>query len=211
MGDTKITTIMLDMYGVILKESKGNFIPYTYDHFDESEYERITRQFRQEKLFTKAGNGELSSDEFLRLLGYTDTQHHMRNYIENFLTLDTAFIPFAEKYYREYDFVLLSNDVSEWSAYITEYHNLDRYFRAKIVSGDVKCRKPDRKIYEIALKTTGKRADECIFIDNSVENLNVAADLGIIPVLFNRDNVEYTGATVSTFEEISDIICRGLL
>lgn len=55
----------------------------------------------------------------------------MKNYIENYLTLDSGFIPFAEKYYEQYDFVLLSNDVSEWSRYITEYHRLDRYFKEK--------------------------------------------------------------------------------
>ena len=30
-----ISTILLDMYGVIIEESKGNFIPYTYEHFNE--------------------------------------------------------------------------------------------------------------------------------------------------------------------------------
>ena len=51
------TTIMIDMYGVILEESKGNFIPYTYSHFDESHYERLQRLFKEEKLFTKAQLG----------------------------------------------------------------------------------------------------------------------------------------------------------
>ena len=199
----KITTILIDMYGVILEESKGNFIPYTYDHFEESAYERLTRQFRSEKLFGKASVGALSSDEFLSLLGYDDPQYHMQNYIENFLTLDPGFIPFAEKYYRAYDFVLLSNDVSEWSAYITGYHQLDKYLRQKIVSGDVKCKKPDREIFEAALAASGKRAEECIFVDNSVKNLEAAAALGIIPVLFNRDGAEYAGTTVNTFEELA--------
>lgn len=89
---------------------------------------------------------------------------------------------FAEKYYEQYDFVLLSNDVSEWSAYITEYHHLNQYFQGKIVSGDVKCRKPDRRIYEIALEKTGRKASETVFIDNSVKNLHVAAELGITPI-----------------------------
>ena len=35
-------TLLLDMYGVILKESKGNFLPYTYAHFPPEAYERIT-------------------------------------------------------------------------------------------------------------------------------------------------------------------------
>ena len=64
----KKTTILIDMYGVILEESKGFFIPYTFNAFDQSEYDRLTRQFREENLFTKASNGELTSDEFLTRL-----------------------------------------------------------------------------------------------------------------------------------------------
>ncbi len=204
----KITTIILDMYGVIIEESKGNFIPYTYSHFDESEYERITRQFRVEKLFTKAGNGEITSDEFLSMLGFKDTQYHMRDYIENHLTLDAGFVPFAEKLAGQYEFVLLSNDVSEWSAYITEYHGLDKYFTHKIVSGDVKCRKPDKKIYELALERIGKKPEECLFIDNTGKNLLVAQELGIVPVMFDRDKEEYAGIKVNTFEELEQVIER---
>ena len=123
-----VSAILFDMYGVILEESKGNFIPYTYGYFWEKEYERLTRQFRQEQLFTKAGNGEISSDTFLSMLGYKDTEYHMKDYICNYLTLDDGFIAFAEKYYRNYDFVLLSNDVSEWSSFITEHYELEKYF-----------------------------------------------------------------------------------
>ncbi|MBQ8549443.1 MAG: HAD-IA family hydrolase [Lachnospiraceae bacterium] len=203
---SNITTIIFDMYGVIIEESKGNFIPYTYNHFDESEYERITRQFRVEKLFGKAGNGELSSDEFLSLLGFADTEFHMRDYIENHLTLDAGFISFAERFSGQYEFVLLSNDVSEWSAYITEFHGLDKYFKHKIVSGDVKCRKPDRKIYELALERIGKKPEECLFVDNTAKNLLVAQELGIAAVLFDRDKEAYSGTKVNTFEELAQVI-----
>lgn len=202
----KITTLIFDMYGVIIEESKGNFIPYTYNHFDESEYERITKQFRVEKLFGKAGNGELSSDEFLAMLGFHNTQHHMRDYIENHLTLDAGFIPFAEKFAGRYEFVLLSNDVSEWSAYITEYHGLDKYFKHKIVSGDVKCRKPEKRIYEIALEKIGKKPEECLFVDNTGKNLMVAQEIGIMTVMFDRDKEAYTGTKVTTFEELARMI-----
>ena len=199
-------TILLDMYGVILEESKGNFIPYTYQHFDESEYERLTRQFRQEQLFTRAANGEMTSDEFLSRLGFENLQFHMRDYIDHYLTLDPGFIPFAEKYSGKYDFVLLSNDVSEWSAYITEHYGLDRYFSRKIVSGDVKCRKPDREIFEAALSETGTRPEECCFVDNSVKNLLTAAELGIEPILFNRDHEDYSGRVVNSFPELAEML-----
>ena len=102
--------------------------------------------------------------------------------------------------------MLLSNDVAEWSAYITRYYNLDQYFRHKIVSGNVKCRKPDQKIYEIALGLTGRNPEECLFIDNSVKNLNTAARLGIEPVLFNRDHEEYAGTIINSFDELEKIL-----
>ena len=203
---SNITTIIFDMYGVILEESKGNFIPYTYNHFEECEYERITRQFRVEKLFTKAGNGEITSDEFLSLLGFDNPQFHMRDYIENHLTLNKGFITFAEKYVGQYEFVLLSNDVSEWSAYIMEFHGLDKYFTHKIVSGDVKCRKPEKKIYEIALERIGKKPEECLFIDNSAKNLLVAQEMGIKPIMYDRDKEEYEGIKVNSFEELAQVI-----
>ena len=198
------TTILFDMYGVILEESKGNFIPYTFQHFGKEEHERLLRQFKQEQLFTKAGNGEITSNTFLTMLGYDNPEYHMKNYIENYLTLDNAFIPFAEKYHTQYEFVLLSNDVSEWSSYITDYYRLNQYFKDKIVSGDVKCRKPDKKIYELALEKIRHTPSECYFVDNSVQNLKVAEELGISPIIFNRDNEEYTGVIINSFEELEN-------
>lgn len=100
--------LLLDMYGVIIKESKGYFIPYTFEHFDIKEHNRLTRAFREESLFTKAETGE-----FLSLLGYPNPTETMRDYLTNFLTLDQKFLWFAERNYRQYDFVLLSNDVKE--------------------------------------------------------------------------------------------------
>ena len=198
--------LLIDMYGVILEESKGNFIPYTYDHFPQTEYDRITHLIRVEKLFTQAGYGKITSDEFLSKLGFEDPQFHMRDYIEHHLTLDAQFRDFAARFCKEYDFVLLSTDVSEWSRYITEYHRLDAYFKDKIVSGDVGLRKPDPKIYEYTLNKLGAAASDCLFVDNSVENLNAAEALGITPILFNRDGEDYNGTTVNSFAELAALL-----
>lgn len=83
-----ITTILIDMYGVILEESKGRFIPYTFEHFDQREHSRLEKMFREEQLFTRAGNGAITSEEFLRRLGYEDTRYHMENYLAHYVTLD---------------------------------------------------------------------------------------------------------------------------
>ena len=101
---------------------------------------------------------------------------------------------------------MLSNDVSEWSRYLTEFHGIDRYFHDKIVSGDVGVKKPDPEIFALTVSRLGCRAENCVFIDNSVNNLNAAAEFGIRPVLFNRDGVEYEGITVNNFTELGDLL-----
>ncbi len=194
------------MYGVIIEESKGYFIPYTYEHFHEPDYERITKVFREDKLFGKAQAGELSSHEFLAALGYHDPEAAMKDYLENYLTLDAGFRDFAEKAGKRYKLVLLSNDVSEWSKYLTAFHGIDRYFHDKIVSGDVGVKKPDPGIFSLAVSRLGCRAEDCLFVDNSVNNLNAAAELGIKTVLFNRDGVEYEGATVDRFAKLGELL-----
>ena len=199
-------TIIFDMYGVIIKESKGNFIPYTCNHFPPSEHDRLKKLFVVDKLFTKAGNGEITSDEFLTALGFEDPQFHMRNYIENYLTLDEGFYSFVESKKDMYNYALLSNDVSDWSKHITQFHNLNKYLPIKIVSADVHCRKPEAKIYEFALERLRIPANNCIFIDNSIENLKTASKFGIDTILFNRDNEVYDGKTVYSFDELSKIL-----
>ncbi len=194
--------LLLDMYGVIIKESKGYFIPYTFEHFDKEEHSRLTRAFREEGLFTKAGNGELSSDEFLSLLGYPNPTETMRDYLTNFLTFDQDFLWFAERNYKQYDFVLLSNDVKEWSKYLFELYGLKKYFKESIISGDVHMRKPECRIFSYAIQHIQCDPQECIFVDNSVRNLNAAQMLGINTVLFNRDNETYSGNIVNNFQEL---------
>lgn len=193
-------TIVFDMYGVIIKESKGNFIPYTYSHFPNTNISFLVTQF------TDAGLGKIDSDELLKSLSFSDCSFHMRDYIENHLTIDSGFYAFAEKYQKAYEFVLLSNDVLAWNRYILEYYDIKKYFKHCIVSAEVHTRKPEKAIYEIALSRIGGPANECVFIDNSVKNLDVASEIGMNTVLFNRDGEIYDKNIVYSFQELDDML-----
>ncbi len=198
--------LLLDMYGVIIKESKGYFIPYTFEHFDKKEHDRLTRAFRKDCLFTKAGNGDLSSDEFLSLLGYPNPSETMRDYLTNYLTFDKDFLQFAEHNYKQYDFILLSNDVKEWSSYLFELYGIQKYFKESIVSGEIHMRKPEKRIFDYAIEHIQCNPQECILVDNSVQNLNAAQNAGIKTVLFNRDHEAYSGNVVNSFQELDSIL-----
>lgn len=198
------STILIDMYGVIIKESKGNFIPYTYDSFSESEHERIESIINP--LFSKAQKGEIDSFEFLSHLGFENPENAMKDYIQTRLTLDKGFVEFAEKIKDKYQLVLLSNDVGDWSRYITDFWGLDKYFSHEIISADINLRKPDLAFFDKALEIIGKSAHECIFVDNSVQNLLAAEEVGISPIHFNRDNEHYYGMVVNDFNELYNLI-----
>ncbi len=55
-------------------------------------------------------------------------------------------------------------------------------FDAVVVSGTIGIRKPDRGIYEAALRAAGVRADRCVFVDDTAENLVPASDLGMLTI-----------------------------
>lgn len=197
--------IIFDMYGVILEESMGNFKPYTYEYFPDTEF----NIFREN--YMKAEMGLISSDELLTETGFKDTAFHMKNYLENLLTVDKEFIKFAEKYHKKYKLALLSNGISEWHKHIMEYYDLKKYFDCEVVSADVRCRKPDKTIYEILIKKLNIPVEECIYIDNGIRNTLTATSLGIDSILFNRDNKiidnkVFDGKIVSSFGEIDDIL-----
>lgn len=202
----KSKILLIDMYGVIIKESKGYFVPYTLQRFDALEHGRIKKIIKDEQCFTKAQRGELSSAEFLSYLGYDSPQETMEDYLKNYLSLDEGFRAFSEKYSKIYDFCLLSNDVLEWSEFLTDYHRINQYFTDKIVSGEVHMRKPDEEMFTYSLKRLGCNPEQCVFVDNSVSNLLVAEGLGIQTILFNRDGVEYDGRVVNDFAALGEML-----
>ena len=197
--------LLIDMYGVILKESKGNFIPYTLMHFPVAEYGRLLGAIREERLFTRAQNGEIGSEEFLSHLGYESPVETMEDYLKHWLTLDEGFKPFAESWRKTYpqnSLVLLSNDVAQWNAYLMELHGLKEYFVDAVVSGQVCMRKPQPEIFQYTLERLGCAAGDCIFVDNSASNLRAARQLGIDTVHFNRDGEDYEGRQAADFGEL---------
>ena len=64
-----------------------------------------------------------------------------------------------------------------------EYLGIDRYFAFETYSCYVGVFKPDRRMYLDALEKSGVSAEETVFIDDGVRNLDGAAALGIYPIL----------------------------
>lgn len=55
-----------------------------------------------------------------------------------------------------------------------------------ILSWTVKCIKPDHRIYELLFERYNLRPEECVFIDDSKVNIEVAKDLGMKGIVFEN-------------------------
>ncbi len=53
-----------------------------------------------------------------------------------------------------------------------------------IISGDVKLTKPDPAIFQALLNKIGRKAEECVYIDDHLPNIKTAQALGFIAIQF---------------------------
>ena len=83
---------------------------------------------------------------------------------------------------------LISNAWSGLREFITREKIID-IFDTVIISAEVGMVKPEAKIYEIALKQAGVRADEAVFVDDMAVNIEACEKAGMKGILF-RDPQE---------------------
>jgi putative hydrolase of the HAD superfamily len=95
---------------------------------------------------------------------------------------------------------LLSNSVGT-GGYDDEV--MAELFDLAVISREVRTRKPNPDIYEIALGRVGVPADQIVFVDDLPANLAPARDLGMITVL-HRDNASTTAALAEVFARLPD-------
>lgn len=197
--------IIFDVMGVVFTVSddvSDLLIPYILSLRPHTQKDGIKR------LYLEASLGKLSALEFWTQLGFSEREIEsvQKNYLDNCLTLDGGFIECVKELKEKYSIALLSNDIAEWSAYLRKCHGIDEYIDYAFISSDLALRKPDPEIYKQALGRMNVRPSECVFIDDSPERVDAAADLGIASILFNRNNDAYKGIQVRSFRELSVIL-----
>jgi glucose-1-phosphatase len=157
----------------------------------------VTREYLVQLVFggepgTRAQTGELSQEEVwayvrseLKLAPgeYPD----LRQRFFGGDILDTELLAFIRAIKTHYKTGIISNAWSELAATLEEWDILED-FHVVVGSGDVGIMKPDPKIYQIALEQLSVEPGEAVFIDDFIENVEGARQLGIQAIHFrNRD------------------------
>lgn len=192
--------ILLDMYGVIVKQTGDELVPYVHRTFPERTPEEIYASW------LKADVGEIPSLQIWREIGYRgDLAAVEKDYLDTIELNDglTDFLRLAKERCR---LAIVSNDSSEWSRYLRQKFSLDPYFDAVSVSGDLYIQKPDERIFRITLDALGVRAADCVYVDDRRTNLRAAAGMGMRAVMLNSRHVKYDGETIDSFAELKELL-----
>jgi len=89
---------------------------------------------------------------------------------------------------------LLTNNAKEFQEFWRPLMPLDELFDDVIDSSEVGIRKPDRRIYELALERLGVTAAEAVFVDDAPGNIAGAEVVGIAGVLIGTDRSDVPAA-----------------
>lgn len=88
-----------------------------------------------------------------------------------------------------YKLFVLSNMSKEYIDFLREM-DVFKYFDGQIISCEVSLIKPEKEIYELLLERYNLEPEQTIFIDDRKQNVEAAAEIGIVPFHFDRVNPE---------------------
>lgn len=127
--------------------------------------------------------GEISNAEFYeqisKLFGYQMTPD-----INTPGKLNFELIDFISDLKKQYKVALLSNSPLGFVRSILKDNNLELLFDEVIISSELHVAKPNPEIFKIALDRLGIDEPEAIFVDDNIEHIDAAHQLGITSIQF---------------------------
>ena len=181
MNNMKISCLFLDIGGVLLSNGWGHeFRQLAIKHFNIDGMEE-----RHRLIYITYEEGRISLDEYLdRTVFYKSrdfTRTELLNFIYSLSTADTDMIDFIRKIKLQYGLkiIAVSNESREINEYRINTFKLNEIFDFYVSSCYVNVRKPDPKIFQIALDGAQVPANEIVYIDDKQMFVDIAKDLGI--------------------------------
>ncbi|MPS64780.1 HAD family phosphatase [Chryseobacterium sp.] len=179
----EIKNIIFDFGGVLMDWNPRYFFK---DYFNDDE----KMEYFLENVAQSAWNEEqdrgrtLSEGTEVQVKKFPDWEKEIRAYYNNWTTMLKSDIPQNVEVLRKlakthYHLFGLTNWSEETFPYALENYDFFQLFDGKIVvSGTEKLIKPDPKIWYVLLERYHLNAQESVFIDDSLKNIETARSLG---------------------------------
>jgi putative hydrolase of the HAD superfamily len=181
----KIRALFWDVGGVLLTNAWDHEErDVVVERFLLSKDEFETRHKEMVPLFEE---GRLTLEEYLnRVVFYqprTFSREEFKQFMFSLSKPKPQALELAHSLAGEYFTGTINNESRELNEYRIQNFNLADYFDVFVSSCYVGLRKPDERIYRLALDLTQHVASECCFIDDRPANIEGAAKAGFATVL----------------------------
>lgn len=179
-----IKCIIFDLGNVIIRNHPARAIGRLEKHCTLPGYKGDTLFVAPKKVHRRFSTGKISRAEFYRrAVKESERKNLPRKEFERVYTdMFTSNVPvqrLAKKLKRKYKVMLLSNtDASNFGS-ISKRFPIMKIFGSCTLSYKVGYLKPHRKIYLAAVRKSGFRANECVFIDDRKANAEGARKFGM--------------------------------
>ena len=202
MAAASYKAIVFDMGGVLIKTVDRSFRTALASQFGMT-YEQLESLVYASDSANQAMVGEISENEhFINVLDQLgNPEFGIRNFQEAFWggdDIDNELVSLISILKQQFKLGLLSNAMDSTRFWLTEKYNLLRFFDVSIFSGEVKMAKPGFEIYQLILDQLEVKAQESIFIDDFIENIEAANHLGITTIHYQT--------TRQTIKRINELI-----
>lgn len=200
---------------ITLRELINKHVPELSERFDEflSTYHQIN-----DKLWLDYRNGKLTK-AVLRTKRFNDTFKHFdidnngfaKDFGEAYISKSpykTVLLPNTHETlsylkHKGYNLYLLTNGFVEVQVIKIKENKLEQYFKKMITSEDAGYKKPDKRIFEHALKTVNAKKSESIMIGDDLESDIIGANsFGMDTVFFNPEKKQ---TAINPTFEINDL------
>ncbi|HEX6461234.1 MAG TPA: HAD family phosphatase [Thermoleophilaceae bacterium] len=197
-----ISAVICDFGGVLTSPLVGAFLAFqersgvTLEELGNAMARLATDSDGEHPLF-RLEKGELSEADFLRLLADAlgrdePLEGFGERYFENLHPNDEMIELMRGLRERGLRMALLTNNVREWEPlWRAKLPDIDEIFEVVVDSAFVGMRKPEPGIYELTLERLGDgvTATDCLFVDDTEANCEMAAELGMTVVHY-RDTAQ---------------------
>ncbi len=190
MGYVRIRALILDYGGVISQpQNSGNVNNILQSlKLDIKDFKDVYTSQR-----AQYDSGQISGEEYwINILEHYGLEPSgfeiaglVREDVKSWTQINETVIQFIiESRSKIHKLAILSNMSSDTLAYIRGHYDWLELFDELVFSCQVGKNKPDREIYKACLRRLGLCPNECLFVDDSAENVKEAMELGMFAIQF---------------------------
>jgi epoxide hydrolase-like predicted phosphatase len=187
-----IKAVIFDMGGVLVRTENREPRAALGLRFDKT-YSEMDGIVFANKSSGHASRGEITARDHMlhvmRTLGLPETDKAIAEFRAEFFggdEVDYSMIEEIDALRPKYRTAILSNAWDDLRGLLVETWKIDHAFDNIFISAEMGVTKPDPKIYKMMLEALGLQAEEAVFVDDFIENIEAAHALGMHGIHFQE-------------------------